>query len=382
MEIIRRWVPLLVVVACTLGIQIYVARWLVSLATIATSARRRSLVWGGFAATAAWMAAAVPFLASPESSAFPPTTVAWLMASSLFWTALVLTAGSWVCLHRRAQVDLSRRRFLQTAATGAAMLPLGTTAFGIVQARGPARLAEVDVKIEGLARDLNGLRIAQLTDIHYGPFLGARDLERAVAMANEARPHLTVVTGDLITRRGDDLEGCLRILAGLRADAGVLGCHGNHEIYARVVEQATAGAARRGIRILRADRAGLRFGEARLNVAGYDYQRINSHYLPGAEKLVEDGAVNLLLSHNPAVFPQAAKAGFDLVLAGHTHGGQINVEILSENVSVARIFTPYVKGMYESGGARMYVSCGLGTVAVPVRLGAPPEVTIVRLCAV
>jgi hypothetical protein len=149
-----------------------------------------------------------------------------------------------------------------------------------------------------------------------------------------------------------------------------------------VVEQATAGAARRGIRILRADRAGLRFGEARLNVAGYDYQRINSHYLPGAEKLVEDGAVNLLLSHNPAVFPQAAKAGFDLVLAGHTHGGQINVEILSENVSVARIFTPYVKGMYESGGARMYVSCGLGTVAVPVRLGAPPEVTIVRLCAV
>lgn len=85
------------------------------------------------------------------------------------------------------------------------------------------------------------------------------------------------------------------------------------------------------------------FGKTILNVAGHDYQRVRMPYLRGGEALVvRPGAFNLLLQHNPDVFLKAAELGFDLTLAGHTHGGQINVEILNENVNLARFFTPFV----------------------------------------
>jgi predicted MPP superfamily phosphohydrolase len=112
-----------------------------------------------------------------------------------------------------------------------------------------------------------------------------------------------------------------------------------------------------------------------------DYQRFNSHYLEGAEQLIAPGAVNILLSHNPDVFPVAAAKGYDLTIAGHTHGGQVNFELLHQNWNVARYFTPYVLGLYQEGKSSVYVSSGLGTIGVPMRLGAPPEISLIRLCA-
>jgi hypothetical protein len=93
--------------------------------------------------------------------------------------------------------------------------------------------------------------------------------------------------------------------------------------------------------------------------------------------------VNLLLAHNPDVFPQAAEKGFDLTLSGHTHGGQITVEIFRQSMNIARYFTKYVYGLYgetRDGGQRsIYVTSGVGTITLPARLGAPPEVVVVRL---
>jgi predicted MPP superfamily phosphohydrolase len=119
-----------------------------------------------------------------------------------------------------------------------------------------------------------------------------------------------------------------------------------------------------------------------LNFAGVDYQKMHSHYLKGAEQLIVPGAVNILLSHNPDVFPVAAAQGYDLTIAGHTHGGQVDVEILHEHMDVARYFTPFVQGLYRRGNSSVYVSNGLGTIGVPVRLGAPAEVSVIRLCAI
>jgi predicted MPP superfamily phosphohydrolase len=138
--------------------------------------------------------------------------------------------------------------------------------------------------------------------------------------------------------------------------------------------------ARRGMRFLRQQAALLPFGSAALNLAGVDYQRMRGPYLPGAEKLVAQGAFNILLSHNPDVFPVAIQKGYQFVSAGHTHGGQVRVEILSEDLNVARFFTPYVDGLYRTGAASMFVSRGIGTIAIPTRLGAPPEVALLRLC--
>jgi predicted MPP superfamily phosphohydrolase len=99
----------------------------------------------------------------------------------------------------------------------------------------------------------------------------------------------------------------------------------------------------------------------------------------GAERMVVPGALNLLLSHNPDVFPVAARQGYNLMLSGHTHGGQINIEIYDESISPSRFFTPYVYGLYHVQGAAAYVTRGIGTIGIPARIGAPPEITVIRL---
>jgi len=95
--------------------------------------------------------------------------------------------------------------------------------------------------------------------------------------------------------------------------------------------------------------------------------------------MVVPGAANLLLSHNPDVFPVAVTKGFDAVMSGHTHGGQVTVEILNRTLNVARFATPFVAGLYRLQGRSCYVTAGIGTIALPVRIGAPPEITVVRL---
>jgi predicted MPP superfamily phosphohydrolase len=195
------------------------------------------------------------------------------------------------------------------------------------------------------------------------------------------RPDLTFVTGDLITSKGDPLDICLRQLGRLRANAGVFGCLGNHEIYASAQEYTTIAGARLGIDFLRSKSRQLQFGDAILNLVGVDYQRKGGLYLAGTEALMVPGAVNVLLSHNPDVFPVAAGKGFDLTLSGHTHGGQVTFEFLHPSLNVARFWTPYVHGLYEKGGRSIYVTRGIGTIGIPARLGALPEVASIRLCA-
>jgi predicted MPP superfamily phosphohydrolase len=222
--------------------------------------------------------------------------------------------------------------------------------------------------------------MVQLTDIHLSPFLSERDLARAVDMANETRPHLALVTGDLITTSNDPLDACLRQLSRLRADGGVFGCLGNHEAYADVEDYVEREGARLGHRYLRHRAERLKFGQATVNLAGVDYQAMHKPYLRGADQLVSPDAFNILLSHNPDVFPVAAGQGYPLTIAGHTHGGQVRIEILHQDLNVARFYTPYVEGLYRDGNAAVFVSRGIGTIGMPVRLGAPPEVNLLRLC--
>ena len=273
-----------------------------------------------------------------------------------------------------------RRRLIQAAGTVAVAAPFAAAAFGAIVERTNFQVKEVDLPIPDLHPDLVGLRIGQLSDLHVSPWLSVREAGRAVDMLNELKPHLTVVTGDVITQPGDPLDGAIQELGRLRADAGVLGCLGNHERYVRCQKYETREAAKYGIGILRRQSRVLRWGSGVLNVAGVDYQsRRDGEYLVDAEHLIVPGATNLLLSHNPDVFPVAVQKGYDAVMSGHTHGGQVTVEILNQTLNVARFATPYVAGLYRLQGRSCYVTAGIGTIALPVRIGAPPEITVVRL---
>ncbi|HOL72012.1 MAG TPA: metallophosphoesterase [Bryobacteraceae bacterium] len=305
----------------------------------------------------------------------------WVRGGALAWA--VASIGACILLRFWRSVpkfNTERRGFLRATGNLVVAAPFATVGFGIIQ-RDNIRVREIDIPIPNLPKDLQGLRLVQLSDIHLSPFLSEKDLARAIEMANDLRAHLALVTGDLITAQGDPLDACLRQLARLRADAGVLGCLGNHEIYARAEAETTWKGARLGLTFLRQQARLLRFGDAALNVAGVDYQRRGRRYLVGAEKLLSPGAVNVLLSHNPDVFDVAARQGYDLTIAGHTHGGQVTVEILHQTLNVARFYTPYVYGLYRKGPSAIWVTRGIGTVGMPARIGAPPEVALLRLCA-
>lgn len=316
---------------------------------------------------------------------FPHVVSSWIHGLAMTWaffSVLLIAAWGVFSLLPKPRVEHSpaRRAFLQAANTAVLALPAAVTGYGVFIQRFRLTLREQNIEIPNLPEDLHGLRIAQLTDIHLSPFLSVRELQQAVGLANETRAHIALITGDLITTSADPLHKCLDILAGLNADAGVFGCMGNHEIVAGSEEQTQSRGASLGMCFLRQEAALLRFGQARLNLAGVDYQRLSRRYLPRAERLVVPGAFNVLMSHNPDVFPVAVRKGFPLTIGGHTHGGQVRMEILGQDLNIARFFTPYVDGLYRLGNAAIFVSRGIGTIALPARLGAPPEVALLKLC--
>ena len=375
---------LLVLIVSLLG-QITGVAWLIGWRAAGASRRTKTLI---AAAGALSMAASLlTFLLRFRRVAryFPGWWISWGTGLAMTWAMLSLCwlAGCfalWLGSRMGSGHSPARRRFFQTAYTAVFAAPPAVLAYGVFMERHQLFLREQKLEIPNLAPELEGLRLVQLTDIHLSPFLSRAELQRAVDMANETRAHIALVTGDLITTVRDPLDDCLDILAQLRADAGVFGCMGNHEIYANAEAYVEREGARRGMRFLRSAAAPLRFGKTVLNLAGVDYQRRSRHYLVGAEKLVAPGALNVLLSHNPDVFPVAARQGYDLTISGHTHGGQIRLEFLSADLNPGRFYTPYVDGVYRRGPASIFVSRGIGTIAVPARLGAPPEVSLVRLC--
>lgn len=306
-------------------------------------------------------------------------TLAYLIAAAAILA--IYLAFDFFRLQLAADTHPSRRLALNAAGGALMAAPLVALGYGAMVERISFRVREIDVPLAGLPVELEGFRIVQLSDIHRGLFLSRAQLDRVVAMANETQPHLAVVTGDLISSHGDPLYDCILSLARLRAPGGTFACMGNHERYAACERQAEEWSARHGIRFLRGKAVRLSLGGATVNLAGVDYQSLvqKAAYLKGAARLVVPGAFNVLLSHNPDVFPVAVRQGYDLMLAGHTHGGQVVVEILDRSLNPARFFTPYVYGLFRQGKSAGYVTRGIGTIGIPVRIGAPPEIALLRL---
>jgi predicted MPP superfamily phosphohydrolase len=298
--------------------------------------------------------------------------------------------------------DPSRRHFFRAATAAAGAAPFLGVMYGFAAERLNYQIFRVEAPVANLPAALDGLKIVQLSDIHLSGYMPREQMRRAVDMANELNADLAVVTGDFITGMGDPLADCVDEIRRLRAPLGVWGCNGNHEIYANAEDAAEALFTGAGMKLLRQENTQLTFNGAQFNLIGVDYQRERTRdgykqaTLVGIDHLVRRDMPNILLSHNPNTFSRAAELGIELSLAGHTHGGQIQVEILDHRLSPARFISDYVAGLYRrslvlnthkhvAGGlerpamALLYVNRGLGTVGAPVRLGVPPEITLLTL---
>jgi predicted MPP superfamily phosphohydrolase len=229
---------------------------------------------------------------------------------------------------------------------------------------------------------LSGLRVAVLADLHVGsPFNGIAKLERIVDLTNELKPDLIVIPGDLVIQVPGGTfvapEATAAVLSRLTAPLGVWACLGNHDWWldgGRV----TAALERVGIRVLddgavRIERRGSPFW-----LLGITDFLTRPHNVQRAMAQVTDDAPVLMFTHNPDVFP-TIRTRFSLVIAGHTHGGQVAFPLVGRLIVPSRYGQRYAIGHIVEDGRHLFVSTGLGTSLLPVRFRVPPEVSFLEL---
>jgi predicted MPP superfamily phosphohydrolase len=260
---------------------------------------------------------------------------------------------------------------------------LRALAAGIAQAARHALAEPYMLKVERhaiglrkLPRALDGLRIVQLSDIHHSSFTGSAQIKRAIETANSLEPDIVALTGDYVSHERGYAAPCAEMLGRLRARYGVFAVLGNHDHWtdAALITDLFCLA---DIRMLVNE--GMRF-EARgasFWLAGVDDTMVGLEDLSLALAGSRRDEMKLLLAHNPVILRRAARAGVDLVLSGHTHGGQVTLR--SERSRSGRPRRRLLRGLGRQGETQIYVTRGLGTVVLPIRYGCPPEVSLLEL---
>lgn len=284
--------------------------------------------------------------------------------------------------------DPERRRWLfKSVNLGVVAASVGLTSYGVWAARRRAAIVNVDVPIRGLPAELHNFTIAQITDIHVGPTIKREYIEAIVEGVNSLGADMVAITGDVVDGSVEELGAHTAPLGNLRGKHGVFLCTGNHEYYAGV-ESWLQEFSRLGIRCLHNEHVVVEQGGHKVVVAGVtDYNGgsvLASHKSDPARAIAGapgDAAVKLLLAHQPRSCHAAQDLGYDLQLSGHTHGGQF----LPWNFLVP-LQQPFTAGLDRvkagTGAIRdfwIYVSRGTGYWGPPVRVGAPSEITRIRL---
>jgi len=346
----------------------------------------------------------------------------WLVGSVLAFLLViafgaadrVTRAAGWVyrkartAMHQPSAADAGaallspgRRRFLERTAVLVSATPFLAVGYGLLYERQNVEVVRQRVRLARLPKAFDGFRIAQLSDIHLGPFTTADYIRRCVAITNGLEPDLIALTGDYICWDPEAQSEAVRVLAGLRAPHGVFGCMGNHEADVGIEDSITRLFAAQGIRMLRQEHAPIRLGDEMLNLIGIDHgndlapdaerQMEGDRRLQQLKSLIMPDTVNILLIHYPHAFGDH-ELGIDLTLAGDIHGGgQLSLDFIHRGLNLSSLIgVPYIRGLYGnkhamrpvidgSGGEQLYMNRGIGITGFPIRLGARPEITVLEL---
>ena len=314
---------------------------------------------------------------------------AFLLASAISWAtmhvllgALTVEAGT---LQPSAAASTIDGLFHWISLSGVATI---TVAFAYGYTLGQHRLTVTPLKLSlGFPEELDGLRIAHISDIHIGHNLSAAQLDRFVRRVNELEPDLICITGDIVDGPATDMAADLPRLAALRARYGVFAILGNHDHYAGADRVEAALHRHTHFTVLRDAAATIAVRGVRLHIAGVDDRGRDwcrgLHRHPGLSALTTRVSLDepiVLLSHRPEPFTHATACGIRLTLAGHTHGGQVAMPWFDGRPrGLAWFVTPFERGLYEQDGCYLYVNRGLGVTGPLMRLCAPREISLIEV---
>ncbi len=333
-----------------------------------------------------FLAALIPLVfitmrSAPRAFAIPLSWVAYTWIGFMFYLfvfSLLSDAGRGVAavvgIHPQ---DPERRRFMFRVIASGVVTAAGLVGIGgILTVVSGIKVKRVRVPLAKLPASASGYSIVQLTDVHVGPTLGRGFVESIVEQTNALNPDMVVITGDLVDGSVEHLQHLVEPLRDLKAKDGVFFVTGNHEYYSGA-EAWIAHLPTLGIRVLCNERVDVR---GLFDLAGVNDVSA-AHMIPGhgvdIPKAVEGRDVSkalVLLAHQPKAIHEAVKAGVDLQLAGHVHGGQI----FPFNW-LAHIEQPFISGLHRMGKTWIYVSQGTGYWGPPMRVGTRSEITYVEL---
>jgi uncharacterized protein len=268
-------------------------------------------------------------------------------------------------------MPLTRRAVLQGALATTIGACTGAVSYGVMDERHRVGITEATLPVSGLPPALDGLRIGLLTDIHHSHLVPAADVTQAVNLALAARTDLIVLGGDYVTYGDRDyVEPAAELLSPLHAPNGVFAILGNHDDD----RDMPAALARRKVVVLKDQRTRVQIRDEALEIAGIRFWTRRpsdiARVLKGAAGTV------LLLAHDPRRLTEAASLDVPAVLSGHTHGGQV---VMPGVGAIARARFPILQGLGQRENTSIFVSRGIGTVYVPIRINCPPEVAVITL---
>lgn len=268
-------------------------------------------------------------------------------------------------------MGLTRRAALKGAIATAIGAAAGVGVYGVAYERHQLEIATADLPVSGLAPELDGFRVGLITDVHHSATVPAADVTHAVQRLLSERPDLIVLGGDYVTWGDRDyVQPVADLLEPLTAPHGVFAILGNHDDE----RHTPAALARKGFAVLRDQRTRITVGQAALELAGIRFWTRKPTDIAKVLRNARDTVI--MLAHDPRRLTDAAALDVQVVLSGHTHGGQV---VLPGVGAIARRQFPVLAGQGRRGNTSIFVSKGIGTVYVPVRINCPPDVSVVTL---
>lgn len=233
----------------------------------------------------------------------------------------------------------------------------------------------IEITLDRLPKRLDGVRIAHLSDIHHSPFTDLDHILEAVAVTNSLEPDLVLLTGDYVSHEPEYVAPMAEAVGALTSTFGSFACLGNHDHWTDA-ELVRSRLEENGIRVLVNEGIRLTTGKGSFWLSGVDDYLVGKTDLKAALAGSFQHEMKLLLAHNPIIARQAARRGVDLMLSGHTHGGQVKIRSGEGGLFAGRRMT---SGLHRRQSTQIYVTRGIGTVVLPVRFQCPPEISLITL---
>jgi uncharacterized protein len=278
-------------------------------------------------------------------------------------------------------IDQGRRAFLKKSAVGLTVISVPNP-LGNISGSEDYEVVYKRVRLPRLPKELRGLRVVMISDIHSGPYMSKADIAPYVTRVNALKPDVILLPGDFVQSRNEEIELVCDLFSGLKARYGVYGSTGNHD-YFDDADYISKELEHAGVRMLRNEHEVIEARGKELALVGLDDVRqghpFNTLFREAVQGL-DARLPNIVLCHKPYYLEEAAEYGVGLMVSGHTHGGQVVLaRIFGVVITPAALLSGYVEGLYRIDGTQLYVTRGIGMVGIPIRINCPPEISVLTL---